>query len=150
MATAKVSADFKAPVEDVFKLFTDIEHGAEHVSAIKKIEVASPGPFNLGTRWFETREVFGRVDDAEMEVTAFEPNKTYTVTHHKGGVRIDTVFTFEPIPSGTRVSIEFELNSQGLPPGLLRPVEWAMGGKVRHALSDDLKDLKRLLERVTG
>src|SRR5215207_2009443 len=115
MAKVKVSTDVKAPVERVFGLFTDIEHAAERVSAIKKIEVMSTGPFNLGYRWTETREVMGRLDDATMEITSFERNRTYTVTHHKGGVlgtgvRIDATFTFEPVPEGTTVSIEFEVH----------------------------------------
>jgi uncharacterized protein YndB with AHSA1/START domain len=148
MATIKVSTEINAPVQKVFAAFTDIEHGAEHVSAIKKIDILSPGPLNIGTRWLETREVLGRLDDAEMEVTAFERNRTYTLTHHKGGVRIDSVFTFEPVPAGTKVSIEFEMNNQGLPPGLLLPLEWAIAGKVRHALTDDLDDLKQAIEQV--
>ena len=83
-----------------------------------------------------------------MEVTAFEKNRTYTITHHKGGVRIDAVFGFDPIATGTRVSIEFGLNSQGLPPGLLSPLEWAIAGKVRDVLANDLSDLKASVERV--
>jgi len=149
MATVSVSNEINAPVEEVFKLFTDIENAPQRVSAIKKIEMMSTGPFNLGTRWVETREVIGRIDDAQMEITSFEHNRTYTVTHHKGGVRIDTIFTFDPVPAGTKVSIEFELNSQGLPPGLLSPLEWAISGKVEHALSDDLGDLKQSVEQVT-
>jgi carbon monoxide dehydrogenase subunit G len=148
MAKVRVSSEVKAPVDQVFGLFTDIEHAAERVSGIKKIEIKSTGPINQGFRWSETREVLGRLNDAEMEITSFEPNHTYTVTHRKGGVRIDIVFTFEPVPAGTRVSIEFELNSQGLPPGLLLPLEWAIGGKVRHVLSDDLADLKASIEHV--
>jgi uncharacterized membrane protein len=153
MATVKVSTEVKAPVERVFALFTDIEHAPERVSAIKKIEVLSAVPFGLGYRWTETREVMGRLDDATMEVTSFEPNRSYTVTHHKGavlgsGVRIDTVFTFEPVSSGTRVSLEFELRPEGLPPAVLAPLEWAIGGKVRHVLSDDLDDLKRSIEKI--
>ena len=153
MAKVKVSTEVKAPVERVFERFTDIEHAAERVSGIKEIAVLSPGSFNLGYRWTETREVMGRLDDATMEITAFELNRTYTVTHYKGGalgggVRIDTVFTFEPVPAGTKVSIEFELRPEGLPPGLLRPLEWAIGGKVRHVLSDDLDDLKFSIERI--
>ena len=148
MAKVRVSSEVKAPVDQVFGLFTDIEHAAERVSGIKKIEIMSPGPINLGFRWCETREVLGRLDDAEMEITSFEPNHTYTVTHNKGGVRIDTIFTFEPVPAGTKVSVEFELSSQGLPPGLLLPLEWAIGGKVRHVLSDDLADLKDSIEHV--
>jgi carbon monoxide dehydrogenase subunit G len=154
MAKVKVSTEVKAPVDRVFELFTDIEHAAEHVSGIKEIEILSPGPFNLGYRWTETREVMGRLDDATMEVTAFQRNRTYTVTHYKGavlgsGVRIDTVFTFEPVPAGTKVSIEFELHPEGLPPGLLLPLEWAIGGKVRHVLSDDLEDLKASIGKIT-
>jgi carbon monoxide dehydrogenase subunit G len=155
MAKVKVSTEVKAPVERVFALFTDIEHAAEHVSGIKKIEVMSTGPFNLGYRWTETREVMGRLDDATMEISSFEPNRSYTVTHHKGavlgsGVRIDALFTFEPVPAGTKVSIEFELHPEGLPPAVLLPLEWAIGGKVRHVLSDDLADLKKSVETVAA
>jgi len=133
MAKVKVSTEVKAPVERVFELFTDIEHAAERVSGIKKIEVMSTGPFKLGYRWTETREVMGRLDSATMEISS-----------------IDTTFTFEPIPAGTEVSIEFELHPEGLPPALLLPLEWAIGGKVRHVLSDDLDDLKASIEKITG
>ena len=150
MARLRVTSDIAAPVEQVFNLFTDIENAADRVAAIKEIKMMSTGPFNLGTRWNETREVLGRMDDAQMEITSFERNRGYTVTHHKAGVRIDTSFSFEPIESGTQVSIEFELNPQGLPPGLLSPLEWAVGDKVRHALSDDLEDLKKSVEQVAS
>ena len=134
----------------MFGLFTDIEHTAERVAGIREIEIRSTGPLNLGTRWIETREVMGRLDDAQMEITSFERNHTYTVTHNKGGVRIDTAFTFEPVPVGTKVSVEFELDGQGLPPGLLSSLEWAIRDKVRHVLRDDLNDLKQSIEQVTG
>lgn len=154
MAKIKVSTEVKAPVERVFELFTDIQHAAERVSGIKKIDVLSTGPFNLGYRWTETREVMGRLDDATMEITSFERNRTYTVTHYKGGVlgsgvRIDATFTFEPVLEGTNVSIEFELHPEGLPPATLAPLEWAIGGKVRDVLSADLHDLKASIEKIT-
>ena len=148
MATVKVSNQITAPVEQVFQIFTDIEHGAEHVSGITKIEPLTTGRFSLGTRWRETREIVGRPVDAEMEVTAFELNRRYTITHYKAGVRVDAEFTFEPVPGGTRVSIEFALGHHGLPPGLLSPLEWAIAGKVRDVLTRDLSDLKEAVENV--
>ena len=148
MTTVKVSSQIAVPVERVFQMFTDIEHGAEHVTNIKKIETLSTGPFSLGTRWQETRDLLGRPDDAEMEITAFELNRTYTVTHHKAGARIDATFTFEPLDGGTNVSIEFGFAGHGLPPGLLSPLEWAMSGKVRDVLRRDLADLKAAIEKV--
>jgi hypothetical protein len=102
----------------------------------------------LGTRWLETREVLTQFDSAEMEVTAFEQNRTYTITHHKAGTRIDTEFTFEPVGAGTKVRIEFNLDSHGLPPGLVSPLGWAITGKVRDVLSHDLADLKQATEHL--
>ncbi len=150
MSTVKVSNDIGASVEAVFARFTDVQVSPAHVSGIKDVQLLTHGAFGPGTRWHETRKVLGRLDEAEMEVTAFEKNRTYTITHHKGGVRIDTVFTFEPIPTGTRVSIEFGLNDHGLPPGLLSPLEWAIAGTVRDVLTKDLADLKASVERIAS
>jgi uncharacterized protein YndB with AHSA1/START domain len=150
MASIKVSREVAAPVETVFAMFTDIEHGPGRVSGIKRIDTMTFGDFRLGTKWREAREVLGRLDDAEMEITTFERNRSYTITHHKAGVRIDTVFAFEPVGAGTRVSIEFALHPQGLPPALLSPLEWAIAGKVRDVLDTDLLDLKQSIERVAA
>jgi uncharacterized protein YndB with AHSA1/START domain len=147
MATVKVSSQIAAPVDRVFQRFTDLEHDAGEVSAIRKIELLTPGAIGLGTRWIESRDVVGgHVDSAEMEITAYERNRTYTITHHKAGVRIDTTFFFEPVANGTAVSVEFELEAGGLPPGLLAPLGWAIAGKVERVLAHDLQDLKHALE----
>ena len=146
MTTVTVTDTLAAPVEDVFRAFTDIEHHVARVSGIKAVEVLTTGEFRLGTRWRETREIMGRLDDAEMEVTQFEKNRSYTITHQKAGVRIDTVFAFAPAGDGTSVSITFALENQGLPPGLLSPVSWAIAGKVKEALTKDLTDMKKAVE----
>jgi hypothetical protein len=101
------------------------------------------GPFGPGSRWRETREVLGRLDTAEMEVTGYERNKTYTITHHKLGAKVDAVFTFTPEDAGTCVDIAFHLSGPGMPPGLLAPVEWAIAARVREVLSHDLADLAK-------
>jgi len=148
MTTVTVDTHVAAPVARVFEVFTDLEHGAERVSNIQAIKVLTTGGFHLGTRWLETRVVLGQSDSAEMEVTAFERNRTYTITHHKAGTRIDTVFTFEPVvDDSTTVRIEFSLEGHGLPPGLLAPLAWASAGTVRDVISRDLADLKESVEK---
>jgi uncharacterized protein YndB with AHSA1/START domain len=147
MTNLTVDTRVAAPVERVFEMFTDLDHTAERVSNIQDIQVLTPGGFKLGTRWLETREVLGQLDSAEMEVTAFERNRTYTITHHKGGMGIDAVFTFEPFAGSTKVRIEFVLGSHGLPPGLSAPLGWAIAGKVRDVISRDLADLKESVEK---
>ena len=145
MATVTVSSEFAAPVDRVFQTFTDIEHGPSHVSGIKKLEMMTPGPVHVGTRWLETREVMGHLDTAEMEVTAFDRNRMYTITHRKAGVQIDTTFWFEASGQSTKVTVEFDLESGGLPPGLLAPLGWAVAGKVERVLTQDLADIKRVI-----
>jgi uncharacterized protein YndB with AHSA1/START domain len=146
MGTVTVSNQIAAPLEEVFKAFTDVAHEVPHVSGIRKIEMLTTGNFGLGTRWRETRDVIGVADSAEMEVTSFERNRMYTVTHHKAGLRIDTTFSFEAVGNGTKVSVEFELDSAGLPPGLLQPINWAIAGRVRDVIGHDLADFKTALE----
>ena len=150
MTTVTVTNEVSAPIDSVFAQFTDVERAAQDVSSIRGLKKLTPGPFGLGTRWEEVRQVLGHLDRAEMEVTAFERNRTYTITHHKGGVRINTVFRFEPSGDKTKVTIEFALDSQGLPPGFLAPVGWAMAGKVRDVLSSDLAELKDSVEKRAG
>ena len=148
MTTVTVATVVAAPVEQVFDVFTDVEHGAERVTNVQKLEMLTIGGLSLGSRWLETRVVLGRQDTVEMEVTAFEQNRTYTITHHKAGARIDAVFTFEPVDDQTtRVQIEFILESHGLPPGALAPVRWAMASKVRDVIGQDLEDLKAFIEQ---
>lgn len=147
MTTVTVATVIAAPVERVFDEFTDVEQGAERVSNIQKIEMLTVGEVRLGSRWLETREVLGHQDSAEMEVTAFERNRTYTITHQKAGARIDAVFTFEPVDDKTRVQVEFVLKSHGLPPGTMAPVRWAIANKVRDVIGHDLEDLKAFIEQ---
>lgn len=148
MTTVTVASRIAAPVEHVFEVFTDIDHAAENVSGIRKVEMLSSGGFRLGTRWRETREVMGRQMSEEMEVTAFERNRTYTITNDVHGTRVDAVFSFEPSDGGTRVSVEFMLEPQSFPSRLLSPLGWALTGRVRDALSHDLADLKHAAEKV--
>jgi uncharacterized membrane protein len=143
MATITVSNQIDAPVAEVFERFTDLDGSPTRVSGIKAIEMLTTGKFGPGTRWRETREILGRLDTAEMEVTAYERNRTYTITHHKLAARIETVFTFQSLNGGTRVNVELSLMGPGLPPGLLAPIEWAIASTVRDVLSQDLADLKR-------
>lgn len=148
MTTVTVTSRIAAPIDEVFELFTDVQHAPAHVSGIEKIEMLTPGRLRLGTRWRETRHVLGRDDSAEMEVTSYERNRTYTITHHKSGVRIDTLFWFEPDGDNTKVTVEFELDTAWMPPAVLTPLGRAVANRVREVLDHDLADLRSSIERA--
>jgi hypothetical protein len=81
-----------------------------------------------------------------MEVTAFERDRTYTITNDAHGTRVDTVFSFERANGDTKVTIEFELEPQSFASRLLAPLGWALAGKIRDAMTQDIADLKRAVE----
>lgn len=147
MTTVTVATEIAAPVDRVFEAFTDVEQSAGRVSNIRRTEFLTVGGFKLGARWLETREVLGREDTAEMETTAYERNRTYTITHHKAGARLDAVFTFTPNDDHTTVRVDFDLQRGGLPPGAASVAQWAIADSVRDVIGHDLADLKRFIER---
>jgi len=149
MTTVTVTSHVTAPVDHVFDIFTDLDHIGERVKGIKRIEVLTVGDFNPGTRWRETRQILGREISEEMQVTAFEKNRSYTVTDDSHGARIDTVFSFTPVDGGTQVNIEFTLDTRALTARLMAPLGWAMSGRIRDALTHDLADLKGAAEAAT-
>ena len=145
--TIAVSTRIEAPLTRVFDRFTDLERATEFVSGIVAIDrFGDDEPFGVGTRWRETRKVLGRLDSADMVVTAFDRYRGYTISHEKAGLRIDTAFAFEAAGTGTLVSIEFSLDGSAMPAALLAPLNWVIAGKVRHVLHEDLADLKTGLE----
>ena len=146
MTTVTVNSLIDAPVERVFEVFTDLDHISERVKGVKLIESLTAGEFNLRTRWRETRHILGRDVSEEMKVTAFEKNRGYTVSDDSHRARVDTVYSFEPADGGTRVSIEFTLDTRALTARFMAPLGWAMSGRIRDALTHDLDDLKRAAE----
>jgi uncharacterized membrane protein len=147
MANVTVSAYIAAPVERVFEVFSDIEGSAGRVSNIQRIEMLTLGGVRLGARWFETRTVPGGPGTAEMELTAFEQNRSYTITHYKAGARIDGRFSFRSVAGGgTYVEVEYALDAGGRPAGAATTVHWMIGEFVRDVLTQDLGDLKAFIE----
>src|SRR5947209_2260758 len=96
MARFSLSTRIAAPVDRVFVLSTDLEGWPGHIKGIKKIEKLTPGPVGVGTRFRETRIMFGKEATEEMEFTRFEPNSAYAIGCASGGMSYLSTFTFEP------------------------------------------------------
>lgn len=146
MASVRVGTHIERPLEDVFKLFTDIDGAASRVNNIHKIEVLTTGDFSLGTRWLETREVLGREQTEELSVTALERGHAYTITTETHGTKFDCTFRFDRALGGTDVLAEFEVVPQSFGGMLVAPFGWMMMGTVEESLKQDLADLKAAAE----
>jgi carbon monoxide dehydrogenase subunit G len=146
MTTVTVTSLVAAPVEHVFDVFTDLDHIGERVTGITQVEPLTAGDFNLHTRWRETRQVGGREVVEEWKVTAFEKDEGYTISDDTHRARAETRFAFQPENGGTRVTIEFTLDTRALTARLMAPLGWAMSGRIREAIAEELEELKTAAE----
>jgi hypothetical protein len=139
-----------APVDVVFEVASDLERAAEHFGAIEKIEVLTPGPVGVGTKWRETRRMMGREATETLEFTAFDRPRSYTAGCESCGVYLETAFRFETVngpASGTDVTVETRWKPRSLFAKLMSPLMNLMFLKtLRGCIEQDLADLARAAE----
>jgi len=135
-----------APPGRVFAVATDITRWPEVVTAIRSVEVLTPGPVAVGTRFRETRTMFGREESEEMEIAELSPPGRFVLTAESHGTRYQAEHTFAPDGAGTRLRLVFEGSPMTLVARLMTPMGWLMAGAIRKQLAADLDDLKRAAE----
>ena len=118
--TITVERRISAPTERVWAVLTDLDGAPERISAIELLERLSGPDFDVGTRWRETRTMFGRQATEEMEVTAIEPGRAYTVEAGTGGTKYVSELAVEGRDDGTSLlQISFGAEPQNLVSKLL-------------------------------
>lgn len=135
-----------APTDRVWALFIDLANHAGRITGITKVEMLTPGPVAVGTRFKETRTMFGRDATEEFTVTALEPGRLYTMTANSCGVAYTATHTFAAENGGTRVTLDLSGKATSFFAWLMKPLGWLMQGAMKSAIQKDLDDLKRAVE----
>ncbi|MDH3646598.1 MAG: SRPBCC family protein [Gammaproteobacteria bacterium] len=146
MAKVSLSRRIECPRHEVFRLFCDVDRLPSHIGAIKGVEKLTEGPVGVGTRFRETREMFGKQATEEMVFTDFLADETYTVECDSHGTRYRSIFQFEPVGDKTDVNVRFEVKPLSLAAKLLSPLGWLMIGATKKLLAGDVEDLKKIAE----
>lgn len=138
----------EAPVDRVWAIATDLPGASDVLSNVVRVEMLSAGPFAVGTRWRETRRMFGKEATEEMWVTACDPSRAYTVESESHGARYVSTFAFTPTDGATDVSLTFGAQPRGR---VQRVVAGVFGGvmarSVARQLEHDLADIATAAER---
>lgn len=142
----KISRWMGASPEVVFAACTDFEHAADHVEGIVSTEMLTEGPVGVGTRFRETRVMFGREATEEMEVTQFEPGKSYTLEAESCGTRYSTRMDFQAEGQGCRVTMDVEAHAVTFMAKLMSPLCWFMSGMMKKCLEQDLESIASRVE----
>lgn len=146
MRTVTVRQACSAPVELVWQIATDIEHHPDAIPGITKSEVLTDGDFGVGTRWRETRTMYGKEASEEMTITAVEDGRSYTAHAESRGMRYTTTWEFLPTEGGTEIVMTFGGEAVTTVAKLLSTVMGFMTGSVAKTMQQDMADLAAAAE----
>ncbi|MDN5901379.1 MAG: SRPBCC family protein [Brachybacterium sp.] len=97
-----------ASPQAVWAVVSDVGAAADILSGIDAVELLTDGPYGVGTRWRETRTMFGMKDTMTMEVAESAPGYRTVVLSPVGDLLYRTEFTLRPHPSGgTELAMSF-------------------------------------------
>ena len=151
-----VSTHVNAPKDAVFAAVSDFANAGSIVSAIDDVEMlsrASDGSaVGVGTRFKETRTMFGKQAAETMEVTVFDPPRAFTLSANSCGMTFNTRVTVLEEQPGGGGGCRLIYDVQGKPASLISRITspimgLVMKGAMCKGLRKDLQDIKQHLEQ---
>lgn len=101
------------PIDDVFRYVCDeyFEHATKWNPATVQLKKTAPGPVGIGTTGFEVQNIKGKSYERHFAVREWERNKRFAFvtvqSQFEKNYRCE--FRFEPAGSGTRITVDVEI-----------------------------------------
>ncbi|NOT31025.1 MAG: SRPBCC family protein [Planctomycetes bacterium] len=130
-----------APREAVFAVASDFQNAPGRIKAITKLEILTDGPIRAGTRFRETRTMMGRAATEEMEITAYDPPRSYTLGGDSCGCRFRTQLRFEEKNGGTDIVMDFQAQPLTTMARVMMFLMKPMAKSMMKACAKDLDDI---------
>jgi ribosome-associated toxin RatA of RatAB toxin-antitoxin module len=139
-----------ADQHQVFQAATDVRRWPEMMPQITATHLLDDGPVGVGTRFTETRKVFGREATEEMKFTRFDPPRMYVVQAESGGALYTSTFTFQALGNRqTKVTLDFTAKPMGV---MAKIVAVVMAPLIRKTMTQcmqqDLESLRLSMEET--
>ena len=149
MSNLRITKTVNAPVEQVFARFSVFAGAPNDVAGIDRVEMLTDGPIGKGTRFKETRAMFGKEATEEMLVAEFEPNRKYTITAESCGAHYQTIFLFHQ--QGDKTEVDMQLSSRPITfmAKILSPIMGLMmGGTMKKMMQGDIDQVAAACEKA--
>jgi hypothetical protein len=142
MHTFQNTVTIARPVGEVFAFLADLRNIPRWNYAIARTVPTSPGPAAAGATYRQTRTIPRRSEES-LQITVFQPPTRLAVQGQLGPFRATASYLLEPVPSGTRLANDVELEPIS---ALLRPIGPLAVPRVKAGVARNLGTLKELLE----
>jgi uncharacterized protein YndB with AHSA1/START domain len=128
---------------DVAAYAGDPTNAPEWYVNIKSVQWQTPPPVAVGSRMDFVAQFLGRRIAYTYEVAELVPGERLVMRTADGPFPMETTYTWEPVPGGTRMT----LRNRGNPSGFAKTTAPLLERAMRRATTKDLARLKALLER---
>ncbi len=148
-----MSRRVSAPAPRVWEVMVALDEAPAMITGIGSIDRVSGPEFDVGTRWRETRTVFGKEATEEMEVTSIEPGHSYTVEADGKGARYTSVMAVSPSgDEASEISMSLDAEPTGVGSRILSAtIGRLFAGATKKMIAGDLEDIARAAEaRAAG
>lgn len=148
MSSIRVSQEVAACPATVWSVLTSTDQWVDVMGSISLVERLDDGDgFGLGTKWRETRTMFGKQATEVMEVTEFEEGIRYVTAAESHGSKYISEMRVDPSGGGSTLSMTFRGEPQRI---MAKIVDATVGrlfmGVTRRAVVTDLADIARAAE----
>lgn len=132
----------------VWAAITNVEHFAELLSGVEKIEIVDkPASGLVGLRWRETRMLFGKPATVEKWITEAVENESYNTRAEDSGFVFITTNRISESSGGTTLTSSHETRPQGFVTRLKAIPMFLFKGVMRKLILQDLNDIKAAVEK---
>lgn len=147
----EVSRHIDADPGAVWRVITALDSAPATLRGVTSVERLDATGYEVGTRWRETRVMFGKSATEEMRVAEVDPERRTVITSESGTARYRTVFELTPTASGTDLTVAF--SGESGPMGAAASVVMTLFAPLakratRKALQHDLEDIAVAAEAV--
>lgn len=141
-ATRRIAA---AP-ERVFDAIADIPTAGRRLRSVTKVEMLTDPPVRVGTRWRETRTMFGRAATEEMTVAVLDRPYRLVFTSRNHGTDYQMTYLLAADDGGTRLEAQFGATPANLVSRILAFIARPLTRRLVGMLEADLADIAAAAE----
>lgn len=130
-----------AEPEAVFATVADIPDWPSVLTSVEAIEILTPGPLRPGTRFRETRTMFGRTSTQEMEIVEIEIPNRLRIASQNPDLLYELDHIIDAVEGGSRLMLVFRSKAISLAgEGLLPLASPFLEIRLRDELEQDLHE----------
>lgn len=146
MARFTIEKYMDAPPGVVFDTALDLRSLAKTIRGIEELEVLTGDPIGPGTRFRETRVLFGKRATEVMEITVFERPSRWVFEAESHGTKYVTSHELVPEGSGTKLLLTFSGEPRTFLARVMGVVFSFLMKACMREVEKDLDDLKAVVE----